>query len=275
MVTSKDIVDKTRLSTKTLTRWWQRGIIPKPAVRTHPNGRGKIAYWPDWVLDRCVRIVELRKQGHDLKTAVMMLGAERVEKLVEKVRKNESFSQILAGKEVRLADGKTVSLIEVFQALIMQAVEQSVVDRDLHSLIATQLREDRLAALAIDMIQNGYNMLLTFDGTKTRVEPDFLLGHLYEQTGPTARSFVAVPLLGPFRRLLEALGGLHLIRDPAVTPAPKVWVKEGDVMVEYVIYLGGRLGFELVRETATTIAAVRSEDGPVAPDCPEQREGDD
>ena len=50
MITTKTLVRKTGLSAKTLTRWSNQGIIPKPAIRTYPSGRGKIGYWPDAVL---------------------------------------------------------------------------------------------------------------------------------------------------------------------------------------------------------------------------------
>ena len=47
MISTNDILDATGLrSGKTLTRWHQRGLIPKPLIRTHPSGRGKAAYCP-------------------------------------------------------------------------------------------------------------------------------------------------------------------------------------------------------------------------------------
>ena len=74
MKTSAEILKRTGLkSAKTLTRWAKRGIIPVPYIQTHPSGRGKIGYWPDWVLDRCLRIVELRKKGRSLDSALFEL----------------------------------------------------------------------------------------------------------------------------------------------------------------------------------------------------------
>ena len=67
------------------------------------------------------------------------------------------------------------------------------------------------------------------------------------------------PLLPPLRKLFTALGAAQVVREPSVTPAPKVWVAEGDVMTEYAIYLGGTLGFELLRETAQTIGKTRGD----------------
>ena len=67
MITSKEILLGTGIqSGKTLTRWYQRGLIPKPEVRIHPSGNGKMAYWPSWVLNRCVRIKDLVARGRSL-----------------------------------------------------------------------------------------------------------------------------------------------------------------------------------------------------------------
>jgi hypothetical protein len=38
-------------SGKTLTRWRQAGLLPLPAIETHPSGKGKIAYYPVWICD--------------------------------------------------------------------------------------------------------------------------------------------------------------------------------------------------------------------------------
>jgi hypothetical protein len=47
--------------------------------------------------------------------------------------------------------------------------------------------------------------------------------------------------------------GRELPAKPTARPVPRVWARDGDVIVEYDIFLGGPLGFELVRETAKTI----------------------
>ena len=80
MISSKEILEKTGLkSTKTLTRWHKAGIIPEPMIETHPSGRGKIGYWPDYVLTRCLKIIELRKQGYSLSAAALEAARQRIE----------------------------------------------------------------------------------------------------------------------------------------------------------------------------------------------------
>src|SRR4051794_23650034 len=78
LITSKDILEATGLkSAKTLTRWYQRGLIPRPLIRTHPSGRGKIAYWPDLVIDLCVRIVSMQREGLSLESVKRRLDDEQ------------------------------------------------------------------------------------------------------------------------------------------------------------------------------------------------------
>ena len=169
MLTSKIVARKTGLSLKTLTRWSNQGIIPKPAVQTHPSGRGKIGYWPDSVLDRCLRIVQLRKQGHSLSTALVMLGMEDVQQCLANV-KQPTFADLLAQKKVH-ANGMEVDLLEVFQAAIAEDVWNSVLDRDHRPAILTQLvaKDRHLSRIALRLMEAGYSPFLTFDGTTVRV----------------------------------------------------------------------------------------------------------
>ena len=77
VISSKEILAKTGIKTaKTLTRWYQRGLIPRPTVGTHPSGRGKVGYWPDWVADHCRRMIELRRDGYSLEAAARQADRE-------------------------------------------------------------------------------------------------------------------------------------------------------------------------------------------------------
>ena len=66
-ISSVDLLASTEVGTmKTLTRWHRRGLIPPPTIRLHPSGRGKMAYWPAWVVLRCQRITQLLRCGRSL-----------------------------------------------------------------------------------------------------------------------------------------------------------------------------------------------------------------
>jgi DNA-binding transcriptional MerR regulator len=251
MLTSKTVARKTGLSLKTLSRWANQGIIPKPAVHTHPSGRGKIGYWPDFVLERCRRIVQLRKQGHTLGNALALLGLEHVEKCLARV-KQPTFADLLAEKKVPGPNGTEVDLLEVFLAVVAEDVRGSVLDRDCLPAILSQLQASRRLHLrtALRLMEAGYSPFLRYDGTTVRIEPDFLLGH---PTAPEGHAFFAVPLRPAFRKFLSMIGVEDLLTPAPVRAAPKVWVREGDTIVEYDIFLGGGLGFEIIRELARTV----------------------
>jgi DNA-binding transcriptional MerR regulator len=255
MITTTEVAKRTGLSVKTLSRWANRGIIPKPATRTHPKGRGKIGYWPDHMLERCLRLAQLRKAGHDIETAAVMLQAESLSKNLEALDK-PSLADVLDQKKVRASDGREISLLDVLLAIISADIRASVLDRDHHGTVIAQLRADNKLQLAMRLIQGGYNPYLTFDGREVRIEPDFLL--CYGTSVPMP--LFQLPLLPPIRKLFATLGAEELIREPRVMPAPKVWVNEGGVMVEYTTYLAGPLGFELLRHTAQTIGTTKGEE---------------
>src|SRR3954449_6251412 len=124
MITSKQILEATGLkSQKTLTRWAHAGIIPEPLIGTHPAGRGKIAYWPDWVLERCKQIVELQRQGHTLSSALATLEHERMLRNIEKVKTAPDVGKVLAEKKVALAGGREVDLGSLLAAFVAKEAE--------------------------------------------------------------------------------------------------------------------------------------------------------
>jgi MerR HTH family regulatory protein len=78
MVTSKQLLKVAGLkSARTLKRWADAGFIPQTQIGTHPDGHGKMGFWPDWVLERCRKIVELRRQGHSIPAAIRMIEEAR------------------------------------------------------------------------------------------------------------------------------------------------------------------------------------------------------
>jgi len=256
MVTSKEILEQTGLkSGKTLTRWYRRGIIPQPSVRTHPSGRGKIAYWPDWVLERCVRLVDLQRQGHSLRSAVTMAHLERLEETIQYVKETPSPSEILANKRVTLQDGRTISLLDIFLSVIMSKVKDLITDRDLQATILNNLREQKALDLAMAFLGNGYNPVLVFDGADLRITPDFVVSHWLTDVTTERHCYLVLALLPSLRKAFSMIGR-ELPVSPSRWAAPKIWVKERDATFEYSFYPGGVHGFELLPETATMVGQV-------------------
>lgn len=257
MVTSTDILEATGLkSTRTLTRWHKSGIIPEPLIRTHPSGRGKIAYWPDSVLDRCVRIIELQRQGHSLRSAVMQLAVERVEKLVEEVKGTPSISEVLETKTVTTASGHEVNLLDLFHALIWAEVKEVATTSELRQRILTELRQQKAVDLALNLLRSGYNPVLVYDGEKVMITADFMVAHQLSYNASKGGSLLVVPLAAPLQKAFKGIGS-RIEFKPSAHAAPLIRAEEGDAIVEYDVYLLSADRFELIHESARTIGKVQ------------------
>jgi hypothetical protein len=263
VITSKQILKATGLrSVKTLTRWANAGFIPKPQIGTHPKGRGKIAYWPDWVLEKCRRIVKLQKQGHGLASAVSAIEHERMLGVMEKVKASSSLDATLSEKKIKLAQGGELDLVSVFHFWIAKEAANFTSDQSVLKQLVSAMRTAGVAARGIQYLQSGYNPICVFDGQNASVMPDFRIVHaLADQF--SARSRLVIPLFPLLHQAFSSLG-LTPPPPPAVRAAPKVRRTEGDAVVEYDIFLVGHSDFELIRESAQTIGP---QNAPMGEDC--------
>jgi hypothetical protein len=253
MVSSQQILERTGLkSAKTLTRWHQHGIIPQPVVRTHPSGRGKMAYWPDWVLDRCVRIVELQRQGHSLKSAVQTLEMERFSATIDYAQKSPPITDILDSTQFTVSEGRKISMHDVFMLSLLQDVKRLITDTEFLRVLASKIRESKSISFALEMIQAGYNPIMLFDRTELHIVPDFVVGYWLSGETHTNRTYLMISVLPAVRRAFASLGK-ELKAEPKAWPAPKLWAQDGDATMEYMFYPAGPLGFEVIRETAKVI----------------------
>ena len=253
MVSSKEILQQTGLKNiKTLTRWYQKGIIPKPYIQTHPSGRGKMAYWPNWVLDHCLKIIKLRKQGYSVKDAVLLIDYEATEKELDEVKKKPLISDELDKKHVKLKSGKEISLLDVFIAVIMDDLRHLITDRSIRNLMVAKFKKQKGLDLALACLDAGYNPVLLFDGTNLEVTPDFYVGHLLSYKPAAGNSRVVLQLLKPLEKAFSLIGKELKVGSLAY-PAPKIRIRQGDALVEYDIALMGINGFELIRQSAKTI----------------------
>ena len=256
MVSSKDILSQTGLKNiKTLTRWYKAGIIPEPLIRTHPSGRGKMAYWPDWVLDRCIRLVELQKQGHSLRSAIMQLDIERVVDITKDIEEQPSISDVLESKSFTLKNGQTTNLLNIFFAVITQNIKKLISDPDAINALLSKMKEMKIIDLAMSFLKAGYNPVLVFDGSDIDITTDFMVSHHLSYKPQKGKVIVVVQLLGPVQKAFSIIGRQFPdIPDGSLAlPAPKIWAKNKELLIEYDIYLGGGLGFELIRETAKVV----------------------
>lgn len=203
MITSKEILMKARIGNiKTLTRWHQQGIIPSPKVRTHPSGHGKIAYWPDWVLGKCIRIRQLQDDGVPLREAAEVADRERllqdVTLLGETPANDNSKSSITVGK--RPSDDTLLGVI------VLDSIRASFTDETVVNGLATRLKGIPLRKRCNDALARGGVPVLFGDAADLTVLPDFQVNHLLRLKASEGRCFLVLPLLRAIRELDKALG---------------------------------------------------------------------
>ncbi len=253
MVTVQEVADKSGLSTKTLSRWVMRGALPKPVIQTHSSGRGKQGVWPDHVLERCLKLAALRKEGHTLDSA---LASFELSVSPEPLPSTDEWTlqDVINGRRVDLPEGIKISALQFLVSQIGGELQRSVVDRDWRRQILGDVRHHDLLRVTLNLVQDGFYPVLTFDGRDTKVVPDFLAGQLCDSTVSVARSLFLLPLWPAVQRFLLFLGLKDPPRKPYMTVAPKVWAQEGSETVEYLYLREGSQGFRVLRPTAAIVA---------------------
>ena len=96
-VTTNQLLEHLGLSsTGTIQNWKRNGLIPEPSVRPVETGRGRKAFWPGAVVERCVEIRRLIKAGKTLEEIKQILPDVGTEprKSKRKYRFSEASAQI-------------------------------------------------------------------------------------------------------------------------------------------------------------------------------------
>lgn len=244
MISTADILRATGLrSSKTLSRWAKAGVIPEPTVGTHPSGRGKTSYWPDWVLDRCIAIRELQKKGHSLRSAAMALELARIEQAVEWATSGPTPEQQLEDTKIDVGD-REISLLDVFLVEVLARLDAAGLELSRTALLR-KLRAEGAIATAIQLVHTGYNPVAFCSADSVRVVPDFAVAHRLSNQGAEAQPAVIVPLLPALVSAYEKLGK-PLSLPPLAYPAPLIWRTVDRETVQFSIYPGGGLGFEII-----------------------------
>jgi len=253
VVSSKEILEKTGIKSGiTLTRWHKQGFIPPPLVRTHPSGRGKMGYWPDWVLERCIGIVRMRRQGYTVREATMLLDLEKTREEFEEDSKEPFITDELEKKSIKLRSGRKVSLLDIFVSFILEELRPLITERSIRDAIVTRFKQQKGLDLALNLFDAGYNPILWFDGINLEIVPDFLVGHLLSYKPASGRAHVVVQLLKPLEKAFSMLDKKLEVASLAY-PAPLIRIKKGEALVEYDFVPTGILGFELIQSSARTI----------------------
>lgn len=203
MITSAELLKQAGIkNVKTLTRWHQQGIIPSPMVKTHPSGHGKIGYWPDWVLGKCVRIRQLQDDGIPLRQAAEVSDRER---LLQDIR---LLGETPTGDTSKpsITVGRRPSYDALLGVIILDAIRASFTDETVVNGLAARLKGMPLRRACHDALARGGVPVLVGDTADLTVAPDFQINHLLRLKASEGRCFIVLPLLRAIRELDKALG---------------------------------------------------------------------
>lgn len=243
MLSTPEILERTGIkNAKTLTRWHQRGLIPPPEVRLHPGGRGKIGYWPEWVVEQCLRIRKLLKSRYSLdKIAEMLRSGSGREKRSAKGGYYR-FKEVAADLD-RLACCRNFAMLVTNKMGPMLASLGVRAARTLRQLDEMALQEPT-AEEAIGLIRDGYNPVLVHDGTNWAILPDFVAGLALGRLAEEAIPCLAMPI---FAEVVTAFSPIcdDLPTAPTVRLVPRVIKTVADSTEEYKVHPVGLQDYEL------------------------------
>jgi DNA-binding transcriptional MerR regulator len=181
-ISSKELLTSLGLrSAITLRRWRERGLIPPPDVGTHPSGRGKISYWPRWVLGRCQEIRHYLKCGLSLEEIRQRLGQDWT--AVERKWK-QRYASIVLADQLQAANEMADEAVAKINAMVGQ------INGELESKIRLALTEDQARRRLFELMSAGFSPVLAVAGTDVSIVPDAVAC----RSLASSVSVIAVPL---------------------------------------------------------------------------------
>lgn len=260
-ITTKEVLRQTGIkSGKTLTRWHQDGLIPPPEVGPPQTGRGRVAYWPHWVVDRCRKIRQMVKDGKTLAQVREILGSDwSAEETKAGRRRDYDFAEVAA---VYARQECERNFIDVALDRVLAAFTPGSRNPELLSSLMRQL-DGPMARKSLELARNGYNPVLTFSDGQLDIVPDFMLTHMLS----AGQSIVVVPI---FNEVVKAYRPSFpdLPVNPTVTPLMVVQSCDGKSTQQFAVVPVGDRDFEVVERAGPqgSAQAVSNERGSKSPE---------
>lgn len=92
MITTEIIIKKTGLQRSTISRWVREGYLPQPKKGPAQNGKGRISWWPDWIIDKILQLNHLKSRGNTLSWANYYINKNKqIDSLFDRVINNDNL----------------------------------------------------------------------------------------------------------------------------------------------------------------------------------------
>jgi DNA-binding transcriptional MerR regulator len=214
-VTSRDIMRATGIANvATLVRWHgHERLIPPPEIRTHPNGRGKMAYWPEWVLHRCIRIKQLRKEGKSLAEIREFLGSDWTT-----AAQNHGRRYKFAEASLRIEKDAALSNVrDVVTDFLMQWI--NTLRGKMQRTTLPSIHASSIDA-AIEMLQQGINPVFVLTSESAYLTADFAVSIHLSKCRSVDQSFMVVPIWKELSAYLDKITSFP--KSPSIYPIARV-----------------------------------------------------
>lgn len=197
-----------------------------------------MAYWPEWVLARCVRIRQLIKSGYSLNEIRGMLGTDWEEE-ASRLKRLYRFSEMSRSLQKNAA---TENFVDAVLRLFPPGVLRDPRDAD---RITEWLHKSKTIENLLDLMAQGQNPVLVLHGDEQYVVPDFVVGQTLAKMAVTGGQFWVTSLCQPayeaFKCVNEELDPL-----PKVKPVPRVVEYDEKGAQEQEVRLLGLFDYEMV-----------------------------
>lgn len=233
-VTSRQLMEELDIkNVKTLTRWYQFGVIPQPTVTLHPDGIGRIAYWPDWVMKHGRTVKKLLAEGQTLKDVVATFGTNWA--AIEARYRRYDFATVSASMDRRNYLRDVCDAVYKTVAMHLGDIRKRLEATSFPPVTSDVLNQ------TLDLMEQGLNPVLILSSKRTVAVPDFVLSLHLAQHHQDGDPFLVVPL---FALLVQCDTGNKWSRTPMVQPVSKV--KFGDHgRVQKAVFMGDDWNYEI------------------------------
>ena len=234
-VTSREIMEMCEIkNVKTLTRWYQAGLIPEPNVQKHPGGAGRIAVWPEWVLNHCRAIKQLTAKGQTIEQIKETFGSEW-----ETIAHRYQRYNFLEVSQKMDFDNAVWSVQEVIDDVLVKFLGDA---RESILAVKEPLIAREIVIQGLDLMRQSYNPVLILAFERIVVVPDFVVSHYLAENFHVTQPFLVVPL---HAYLLQQFRTDVSQKKPRVRPAPYVERTKSGQLVEQVLQIQDRWEFRL------------------------------
>lgn len=248
-VTSKDLMEAAQITgINTLRNWCNHGLLPEPEIRTHPNGRGKISYWPAWVQLRCERIRDLRATGKTRSQIAAILEQEDQDdqdqrKLKATLKRRYRFAEVMKCTEI---DKARLELREALTKTLLSSISKT-----LKQISSTKWRFDQeLLDEGVALMKEGLNPVLVLQGDSAYVCSDIAISQIVSRLTSSEDLISVTPIAELIAEIVPE--AMAVMKDARVLPTPVISKGNGKQKVDFDVSYGknGKIEIGLARRKA-------------------------